>query len=415
MARRDMGKLVFLDLVDRSGKIQLLVAEDRVGPVDVDLGDIVGVTGMPAKTKRGEPSLAVDELELLAKIRRPLPDTFHGVTDTETRYRQRYLDLLMNEETRARLRGARAHGRGDPPLPRRRRLRRGRDADPPAALRRRASPSRSSPTRTSSTRTSISASRPSSTSSGSSSAASSACTSSARTSATRASRTSTSPSSRCSSGTRPTRTTGHDGADRGARRDRRARDARHDEGHVPRARGRPRGAVEARQASSRRSRSAGSGRATRTSSAALLDERGVDTGANETWASSSTTRSATSSSPTWSSRRSSTTTRSSSRRSRARRTTTRRSSSGSSTSSAGWSSGTRSPRSTTPTSRPSGSRSRRRTPAGRAGRPGLRRGARLRDAADGRARARHRPAGDGAHRQGDIRDVILFPALRERD
>ena len=95
-----MGKLVFLDLVDRSGKIQLLVAEDRAGPVDLDLGDIVGVTGIPAKTKRGEPSLAVTELELLAKIRRPLPDTFHGLTETETRYRQRYLDLLMSEESR---------------------------------------------------------------------------------------------------------------------------------------------------------------------------------------------------------------------------------------------------------------------------------------------------------------------------
>jgi lysyl-tRNA synthetase class 2 len=100
MARRDMGKLVFLDLVDRSGKIQLLVAEDRAGPVDLDLGDIVGVTGIPAKTKRGEPSLAVTKLELLAKIRRPLPDTYHGLTETETRYRQRYLDLLMNEDSR---------------------------------------------------------------------------------------------------------------------------------------------------------------------------------------------------------------------------------------------------------------------------------------------------------------------------
>jgi len=100
MARRDMGKLVFLDLVDRSGKIQLLVAEDRAGPVDLDLGDIVGATGIPAKTKRGEPSLAVTELELLAKIHRPLPDTFHGLTETETRYRQRYLDLLMSEDSR---------------------------------------------------------------------------------------------------------------------------------------------------------------------------------------------------------------------------------------------------------------------------------------------------------------------------
>jgi len=101
VGRREMGKLVFLDLVDRSGRIQLLCDTARTGPIDVDLGDIVGVTGSPARAKRGEPSLAVDELELLAKIRRPLPDTFHGVTDVETRYRQRYLDLLMNEETRA--------------------------------------------------------------------------------------------------------------------------------------------------------------------------------------------------------------------------------------------------------------------------------------------------------------------------
>jgi lysyl-tRNA synthetase, class II len=100
LARRGHGKLVFLDLVDRSGRIQLLCEAGRMGPVDVDLGDIVGVTGGPAKTRRGEASLAVDELELLAKIKRPLPDTFHGVVDTETRYRRRYLDLLVNEESR---------------------------------------------------------------------------------------------------------------------------------------------------------------------------------------------------------------------------------------------------------------------------------------------------------------------------
>ena len=100
MARRDMGKLVFLDLVDRSGRIQLLCAQERTGPIDLDLGDIVGAEGRPTKTRRGEPSLAVDELTLLAKIKRPLPDTFHGVQDTETRYRQRYLDLLTNEESR---------------------------------------------------------------------------------------------------------------------------------------------------------------------------------------------------------------------------------------------------------------------------------------------------------------------------
>jgi lysyl-tRNA synthetase, class II len=100
MARRDMGKLVFLDLVDRSGRIQLLCAQERAGEINVDLGDIVGAEGHPTKTRRGEPSLAVDALTLLAKIKRPLPDTFHGVQDTETRYRQRYLDLLMNEDSR---------------------------------------------------------------------------------------------------------------------------------------------------------------------------------------------------------------------------------------------------------------------------------------------------------------------------
>jgi lysyl-tRNA synthetase, class II len=97
MARRAMGKLSFLDLVDRSGRIQLIAEQE----LDLDLGDIVGATGRPGRSKRGEPSLTLSELVLLAKIRRPLPDTFHGVTDVETRYRQRYLDLLMNEETRA--------------------------------------------------------------------------------------------------------------------------------------------------------------------------------------------------------------------------------------------------------------------------------------------------------------------------
>jgi len=101
LARRGHGGLTFLDLVDRSGRIQLLCAEDRCGAVDVNLGDIVGATGAPSRTKRGEPSLAVDELVVLARVSRPLPDTFHGLTDTEARYRRRYLDLLVNEETRA--------------------------------------------------------------------------------------------------------------------------------------------------------------------------------------------------------------------------------------------------------------------------------------------------------------------------
>jgi lysyl-tRNA synthetase class 2 len=100
MGRRDMGKLVFLDLVDRSGQIQLLAQPEELGGLDVDLGDVVGVRGNATKTKRGEPSLSVTEFQLLAKIQRPLPDTYHGVVDAETRYRKRYLDLLVNEETR---------------------------------------------------------------------------------------------------------------------------------------------------------------------------------------------------------------------------------------------------------------------------------------------------------------------------
>ncbi len=100
MARRGHGKLVFLDLVDRSGRIQLLCDTSRTGELDLDLGDVVGAVGRPAQSRRGEPSLAVDELVLLAKNRNSLPDTFHGLTDTELRYRKRYLDLLMNEETR---------------------------------------------------------------------------------------------------------------------------------------------------------------------------------------------------------------------------------------------------------------------------------------------------------------------------
>jgi lysyl-tRNA synthetase, class II len=100
MARRDMGKLVFLDLVDRSGRIQLICPTEQTGELELHLGDIVGVSGFPARARRGEPSLQVDELEVLARIGSPLPDTFHGIEDVELRYRKRYLDLLMSEESR---------------------------------------------------------------------------------------------------------------------------------------------------------------------------------------------------------------------------------------------------------------------------------------------------------------------------
>src|SRR5947199_2002309 len=90
LGRREMGKLVFLDLVDRSGRIQLLCETSRTGELDVHLGDVVGVTGSPARARRGEPSLAVDSVEVLSRIRTPLPDTLHGLTDVESRYRRRY-------------------------------------------------------------------------------------------------------------------------------------------------------------------------------------------------------------------------------------------------------------------------------------------------------------------------------------
>jgi len=100
LGRREFGKLTFLDLVDRSGELQLFCEQKAVGELDIDLGDIVGVSGRPMKTKRGEPSLYVEKIEPLAKIRRPLPDVYHGLTDVETRFRKRYLDLLVSEESR---------------------------------------------------------------------------------------------------------------------------------------------------------------------------------------------------------------------------------------------------------------------------------------------------------------------------
>jgi lysyl-tRNA synthetase, class II len=104
-ARRGHGKAAFLDLVDRSGRIQLHARKDVLGDayeglVDLDLGDLIGVAGAPFRTRRGELSVRVDGWELLAKALRPPPDKFHGLTDVETRYRRRELDLLANEETR---------------------------------------------------------------------------------------------------------------------------------------------------------------------------------------------------------------------------------------------------------------------------------------------------------------------------
>ncbi len=107
VARRGHGKAAFLDLRDGSGQIQLHATADKLGAeafellVDLDLGDFVGVEGTALATRRGgELSLAIDHWRLLAKSLRPPPDKFHGLEDVETRYRQRELDLLANQESR---------------------------------------------------------------------------------------------------------------------------------------------------------------------------------------------------------------------------------------------------------------------------------------------------------------------------
>ncbi|WP_305852572.1 lysine--tRNA ligase [Conexibacter sp. SYSU D00693] len=105
-ARRGQGKMAFLDLVDRSGRIQLQSRLDVLGEelhgrlLELDLGDLIGVDGTAFMSKRGELSLRVDGFEVLAKSLRPPPDKFHGLQDVETRFRRRELDLIGNEESR---------------------------------------------------------------------------------------------------------------------------------------------------------------------------------------------------------------------------------------------------------------------------------------------------------------------------
>lgn len=106
MLKRVMGKASFVTLQDLSGRIQLYISRDAVGEAVYtefrhwDIGDIVGVTGSLMKTRTGELSVKAGEIRLLSKSLRPLPDKFHGLTDVELKYRQRYVDLVMNEETR---------------------------------------------------------------------------------------------------------------------------------------------------------------------------------------------------------------------------------------------------------------------------------------------------------------------------
>ncbi len=106
MTRRIMGKASFAHLQDMSGQIQIYVMRDTLGEQSYDefkrwdIGDILGAEGTLFKTKTGELSVKVDGIRLLTKALRPLPEKYHGLTDTETRYRQRYLDLIMNEVAR---------------------------------------------------------------------------------------------------------------------------------------------------------------------------------------------------------------------------------------------------------------------------------------------------------------------------
>ena len=106
-AHRDMGKSHFLDLRDATDRIQIYVHAKEVGPELVDLfrlldiGDLIGVEGTCFLTKSGEPTLKVRTFRLLAKALRPLPEKWHGLQDIEARYRQRYLDLLTNDHSRA--------------------------------------------------------------------------------------------------------------------------------------------------------------------------------------------------------------------------------------------------------------------------------------------------------------------------
>jgi lysyl-tRNA synthetase class 2 len=106
MLKRVMGKACFATLQDMSGRIQLFITADDAGAAALeafkhyDLGDILGATGKLFKTKTGELTVRVTELRLLTKSLRPLPEKFHGLTDQEQKYRQRYLDLITNEESR---------------------------------------------------------------------------------------------------------------------------------------------------------------------------------------------------------------------------------------------------------------------------------------------------------------------------
>ena len=109
-ALRHFGKAAFLHLQDRAGRMQVYVKRDTVGEnafaafKEMDGGDLIGISGKPFRTKTNELTIEAREIRLLAKALRPLPEKWHGLTDVEARYRQRYLDLISNETARTTFR-----------------------------------------------------------------------------------------------------------------------------------------------------------------------------------------------------------------------------------------------------------------------------------------------------------------------
>lgn len=107
MTRREHGKATFINLQDKDGQLQVYVREDRVGPESYqdfthyyDIGDLIEIKGVPFRTKRGETSLKASAIKLISKSLQILPEKWHGLKDTDTRYRKRYVDLIMNPEVR---------------------------------------------------------------------------------------------------------------------------------------------------------------------------------------------------------------------------------------------------------------------------------------------------------------------------
>ena len=213
LVMRDMGKSQFVKILDQQGLIQLYLKKDVVGEEayaafrKLDLGDIIGAEGTLFKTKSGEITVRVERCVLVAKALRPLPEKWHGLTDPEQVYRQRYLDVIVNDESRRRLllrsRIVTAH----PPFPRGPPVHRDRDPDPAIRGGRRGGEAVHTHHNALGCDFFLRISLGTLPEAHAGRAAGTACSRSGAISATRASRGNTTPSSPCSRSTRPTPTT----------------------------------------------------------------------------------------------------------------------------------------------------------------------------------------------------------------